>query len=178
MEKIIRVYINFANQTSEKLGIAVSWLTTVMVIVVCVNVGFRYILGWSYLALQDLSWHLFGIIFLLGAPYTLLHDRHVRVDVFYINLSPKMKAWVNLLGGIVFLIPFCILGMWVSWDFVAKSYAMDERSPDPGGLPARYLLKGVIPLGFFFLLMQGLSLVFTSFLQITGKMELPESEGQ
>ncbi len=125
------------------------------------------------LALQDMSWYVFGVIFLIGAAYTLKHDRHVRVDIFYVNYSIKTKIWTNLLGSIFFLIPFCILGIWVSWGFVTRSYVVQEVSPNEGGLGAIYLVKSILPLGFFLILLQGISLICRSFLQLTGKIPMP-----
>jgi TRAP-type mannitol/chloroaromatic compound transport system permease small subunit len=117
-------------------------------------------------AAQELEWHCFAIIFLLGAASTLKHDKHVRVDVFYERFSEKKKAIINLTGSILFLIPFASLVIWSSLDFVKNSFLIHESSPDPGGLPARYILKACIPLGFFFLLLQAVSLASKSLLTV------------
>ena len=119
--------------------------------------------------MQELEWHLFAIIFLVGAAYTLKYDRHVRVDVLYMKFKPKTKAWVNFLGSLIFLLPVCLIGIWSSKNFVMNSFLIGEGSPDPGGLPARYILKAVIPIGFFLLLLQGMALSFRSLIEITGK---------
>jgi TRAP-type mannitol/chloroaromatic compound transport system permease small subunit len=166
-EKLAAVVDRF----NEKVGAGVSWLTTAMVLVVCYDVFTRYVLRQSSVAVQELEWHLFALIFLLGAGYTLKHDRHVRVDVFYARFSPRMKAAIDLLGSIVFLIPFCLLVIWSSIDFVTNSFRIMESSPDPGGLPYRYLLKACIPLGFLLLLLQAFSLTIKSFLAVMGKGE-------
>ena len=121
------------------------------------------------MAVQELEWHLFAIIFLVGAAYTLKYDRHVRVDVLYMKFKPKTKAWVNFLGSLIFLLPVCLIGIWSSKNFVMNSFLIGEGSPDPGGLPARYILKAVIPIGFFLLLLQGMALSFRSLIEITGK---------
>ena len=110
---------------------------------------------------------IFAIIFLMAAAYTLKSDQHVRVDVLYTRFSPKVQAWVNIAGSLIFLIPFCLLVMWTSWNFVRSSFMMREGSPNPGGLPARYLLKGVIPISFLLLLLQGVSTTFKAILTIT-----------
>ncbi len=149
--------IRFLDAVSEYSGRAVSWLTAAMVAVVCFDVVTRYFLKSSSVAVAELEWHLFAIIFLLGAAYTLKHDRHVRVDVLYTRFSPKQKAWVDLLGCLIFLIPFCLLVFWFSQTFVSNAFTIRETSPDPGGLPARYILKACIPLGFFLVFLQGLS---------------------
>jgi TRAP-type mannitol/chloroaromatic compound transport system permease small subunit len=169
-------YITSTDRFTETVGRATTWLTTIMVIVVCLNVVLRYIFGAGLLALQDASWYIFGVLYLVGAAYTLKHDRHVRVDIIYTNLSPKAKAWVNLLGGIFFLIPFCILGVWISLDFVSVSWNVRETTPDPGGLPARYAIKFMIPLGFTLILMQGLAEILKAYQQIRGKLPLPDGK--
>lgn len=159
-------YIKFADAFSEKSGSYISWLTTVMVLVVCYDVITRYFLKSSSVAIQELEWHLFAMIFLLGAAYTLKADRQVRVDVLYVNFSPKSQAWVNLIGCLIFLIPFCILVIYSSKNFVVNSFKFMETSPDPGGLPARFLLKACIPLGFAMLLVEGISMLLKSLLVI------------
>jgi len=165
----LRSFIRFVDSVNEKLGIFASWITTLMVLVVCYDVVTRYLLKKSSVAVQEMEWHLFAIVFLIGAAYTLKHDRHVRVDVLYMKFKPKIKAWVNLLGSLIFLIPVCLIGIWSSFNFMANSFLIGEGSPDPGGLPARYVLKAVIPFSFLLLLLQGLSLSFRSLMEILGK---------
>ena len=94
---------------------------------------------------------------LLGAAYALKHGAHVRVDIFYRNLSPRGQAWVNSLGGIVFLLPLCLFILGSSWDYVSESWAIMETSPEPGGIPAVFLLKSLIPMMAVNLLLQGLA---------------------
>jgi TRAP-type mannitol/chloroaromatic compound transport system permease small subunit len=173
--KVLQCYIRFVDALNEKIGVMVSWLTSLMVLVVCYDVFTRYLLKKSSVAVQELEWHLFAVIFLLGASYTLKHDKHVRVDVIYSRLSERKKALINLIGSIIFLIPFALLVIWTSRDFVENSFLLQESSPDPGGLPARYILKACIPLGFFLLLLQGFSLMFQSLiLVLDGKRESKE----
>jgi TRAP-type mannitol/chloroaromatic compound transport system permease small subunit len=152
----------FIDAVNDKIGVAVSWLTTILMLVVCYDVFTRYLLKSSSIAVQELEWHFFAIIFLLGAAYTLRHDRHVRVDVIYLKFSTQARAWINFAGCIVFLIPFAILVIWASNHFVVNSFRIGETSPDPGGLPARYLLKVCVPLGFLLLLLQGIALAIQS----------------
>jgi TRAP-type mannitol/chloroaromatic compound transport system permease small subunit len=146
----------------------VAWVTLGLVLVVFIDVVMRYLFNTSFVFTQELEWHLFGFIFLIGAGYTLLHDGHVRVDIIYQRLSHKGRAWVNLFGVLLFLIPGCLLVISTSWKFTVTSYAMLEGSPDPGGIPFRFLLKGCMPVGFTLLLMQGISLGIHSFMQIIG----------
>ncbi len=167
-------FVNTIDQLNEKIGKWFGWVSTILVAVVCYDVFTRYLLRESSVAVQELEWHLFAVMFLIAAAYTLKHDRHVRVDVFYSRFSPRLKAWINLFGSIVFLIPFCLITVWASWNFVLNSFRIGETSPDPGGLPARYVLKAVIPLSFILILLQGISLISQSLRQI--RNEQAESE--
>ena len=174
--KFINGYIKFIDKVNTKIGIITSWLTFVLVLVTCYDVFTRYILNESSIALQELEWHLFGVIFLMAAAYTLIKDDHVRVDVFYSRFSERKKAWVNFLGAVIFLIPFCILAIYTSKDFVINSFLFNETSPDAGGLPARYILKSFIPISFIFLLLQGISLAFKSFIEIKNNRGTTENK--
>jgi TRAP-type mannitol/chloroaromatic compound transport system permease small subunit len=153
---------------NQWVGQAVAWVTLGLVLVVFTDVVMRYLFNTSFVFTQELEWHLFAFIFLMGAGYTLLHDGHVRVDIIYQRLGAKGQAWVNLIGVVVLLIPGCILVLITSWKFVWNAWAILEGSPDPGGVPLRFLVKGCIPAGFILLLLQGLSLGINSLLQIVG----------
>lgn len=149
------------DQVSEWLGRAVAWLTLVMILIGAFNAIVRYLgryIGWnlSSNAYLELQWYLFSLIFLLGASHTLRRDAHVRVDVIYGRLSGRAKAWIDLIGTLVFLIPFSVFGLWVSWPSVRNSWRIFEGSPDPGGLP-RYPIKTVILIAFALLIAQGVS---------------------
>jgi TRAP-type mannitol/chloroaromatic compound transport system permease small subunit len=162
----VKVFIRIIDGINETIGKAVSWLTALLVVVVCYDVFTRYFMKNSLVAVQELQWHLFAIIFLLAAPFTLKHDKHVRVDVWYARRSPRTKAWVNFIGSLLLLIPFCVVVAYASWDFVSNSFAVRETSPDPGGLPARYLLKALIPFSMILLLFQGIAEMLRSLLVI------------
>lgn len=142
---------------SEMAGRGVAWLILVMVLLVSYDVMMRYFFLSGSIAIQELEWHLFSIIFLLSAAYTLKHDGHVRLDLIYRSrfMSDYRRAWINLTCSLLFLIPFCILIIVSSWPFVSQAYLFSEGSPDPGGLPFRWILKATIPLGFFLLIIQG-----------------------
>ena len=171
--KIVSRWIDTLN---EWVGRGVAWVTLGLVVVVFVDVLMRYILNVSFVFTQELEWHLFGFIFLIGAGYTLLHDGHVRVDIIYQRLGWKGRSWVNLCGVLLFLIPGCIMVISTSWKFTMNSFAILEGSPDPGGIPFRFVLKGCIPVGFALLLLQGISLGLHSFMQILG-IEKVKKEG-
>jgi TRAP-type mannitol/chloroaromatic compound transport system permease small subunit len=102
------------------------------------------------------QWYLFSAVFLLGAAWTLRENAHVRVDVLYGRLGPRGKAWTNLLGALLFLLPFCALMLWATGPSVAESWAVREVSPDPGGLP-RYPIKALVPVAFVLLFLQGVA---------------------
>lgn len=148
------------------VGKVVSWATLLVVVVVFVDVVMRYAFNTSFVATQELEWHLFGFIFLMGAGYTLLKDGHVRVDIFFQRLSKRGRAWVNLIGVLIFLIPGCYLVLATSIPFVVSSCTSGECSPDPGGIPYRFIVKSFIPAGFFLLLLQGISMGIQSLLTI------------
>ena len=162
MMKLLLRGIRILDGTSEYVGRAVSWLNAGLVLLICVSVTMRYAFNESRIYLDELQWHLFSLVFLLGAAYALKHDRHVRVDVFYQRFSPKGQAWINLLGTLLFLVPFCLLVVRQSWVFAERAYLTNESSADPGGLPARYLIKGALVVGFVLLLLQALSVILRS----------------
>lgn len=158
MEKTIK----FLNNLTEKIGNLVSWLSVLMVIIISLDVIIRYLFKFTFIWITELEIYLFGFLFLLGAGYTLKHDQHVRVDVFYTKLSEKGRAWVDLLGGLLYLIPWCYVTITSSWRYAYSSFAMGESSPQPGGLPALYILKFTITIGFVLLLIQGVSTILNS----------------
>ena len=159
------------------VGRFVAWATAVVVVVVFVDVVMRYAFNTSFVFTQELEWHLFAFIFLMGAGYTLLHDGHVRVDIFYQRLSPKSQAWINLIGVLLFLIPGCVMIIVTSLTFVYNAWSVLEGSPDPGGIPYRFLLKACIPVGFVLVLLQGLSMGIKSLFTILGTEEIDAGEG-
>jgi TRAP-type mannitol/chloroaromatic compound transport system permease small subunit len=147
---------------SERTGTVLQGLTLVMVLIGAFNAIARYLdkytgLGLSSNTWLELQWYLFSAVFLLGAAYTLKRDAHVRVDVFYGRLSRRGQAWIDLLGTVFLLVPFCLLVLWMSWDVVLNSWAIWEQSPDPGGLP-RYPVKTLVPLALLLVLLQGVSM--------------------
>jgi len=164
--KLLNRYVEFVDKTNAAIGKYTSWLTTALVLVVVFDVITRYVFNESSVAMQELEWHLFAILFLMGSAFTLQNDSHVRVDLFYSKFNIKQKAWINIGGTILFLIPFTLMIIYASQTYVLNSFAVNESSPDPGGLPARYILKAFIPISFMFLLLQSISLLFKSILEI------------
>lgn len=155
---------------SEWTGRITAWLIPALVLLVSYDVTMRYLFQAGSVALQELEWHLFALIFLCGAAYTLRHDEHVRVDVFYRSrfMDERRRALVDLAGALVFLLPFCLLIISSSWPFVYNAWQFNEGSPDPGGLPYRFLLKAAIPLGFGLLALQGVAGICRNLLTLLG----------
>ena len=168
---MIGKFIRLINGVNEWIGKAVSWLTLALVLLVCADVCRRYFFNQTDAWVMELQWHFFALIFLFGAGYTLKHDKHVRVDLFYDRFSNREKSLVNLVGGIVLLIPFCIMIIYVSYAYMMQSYLISESSADPGGLAYRFLIKGSISIGILFLLLQAISMVAQSWLTLTSKVD-------
>ncbi len=162
---------------NDWVGRIVAWATALVVLIVFIDVVMRYLFNTSYVFTQELEWQLFAFIFLIGAGYTLLQDGHVRVDIFYQRLSSKQQAWVNFIGVIFFLIPGCLMIIITSFNFALTSFNIMEGSPDPGGIPYRWLIKSCIPVGFILVLLQGLSLGVKSLCTL---LDIPfgDSEGK
>ena len=154
--------INGIQSLSRFLGKTISWSSIILIFIIVTDVFFRYVFSLTSAATYEIEWHLFGLMFLLGAAWTLDQDKHVRVDLFYQRFNSKTKAIINLVGTLIFLIPFCWITLITSIDFVQSSFLLDETSPDPGGLPARYLIKLAIPIGFGLLMLQGIVVIINS----------------
>ncbi len=161
--------INLLENIGEKVGKAVSYLTTALMLLICYDVLMRYFFDSSQIWMTELEIYFYSFIFLLGSAYAFKKDKHVRVDVFYTKFSPKKKAWVNLLGGLFLLLPWCVVILIVSFDYAMTSFSMGEGSPQPGGLPALYILKFSIFVGFLLLFLQGIASVLKSIQIIKGK---------
>ena len=140
----------------SKTGKISSWFSLALVLLISTDVLLRYVFNFSTASLYEMEWHLFAIIFLLASPYTLQKNKHVRVDVFYNNFSKRKKNIIDLIGNIIFLIPFSFIMFYTSLPFVEDSYSILESSPDPGGLPYRFIIKSIIPIAFFLLMIQGI----------------------
>ncbi len=155
MEILIRMSV-LIDALSGRIGRLIYWMILVSVVVSSGNAVVRYIFDTSSNAWLELQWYLFSAVFLLGAGYTLLHNQHVRIDIIAGRLSPRGRAWIDLLGGIFFLMPMAIVILTLSWPAFVESFVRHEYSSDAGGLlrwPARLL----VPVGFFLLVLQGLS---------------------
>jgi len=134
----------------------------------------RYAFNDVSIGMQELEWHLFSCIFLLGIPYAMQRDGHVRVDIFYDHWSDPGKAWVNLLGSVFFILPFISIVTFYSLDFAYDAYEMGEGSGDPGGLPYRWIIKSLIPVSFMLMGVASLGMVTQALRVLIGKENYPK----
>ncbi len=146
------------DQFNESIGRFCGWLALFMTLLAAINTFLRYLgaaIGHNLIsnAYTEMQWYLFSAIFLLAASRALKFDKHVRVDVIYGRLDDRKKNWIDLIGSLIFLLPFCAFAVWASWNFVLNSWS--EWSADAGGLP-RFPVKVLIPLSFVLLGLQGL----------------------
>jgi TRAP-type mannitol/chloroaromatic compound transport system permease small subunit len=153
--------LNTLDRISILSGRLTSWLTLAMVIVTVVVVIMRYVFDAGAVWLQESVVWMHAVVFMVGAAYTLQQDEHVRVDIFYRDMSARRRAWVNLLGTILFLLPLCAFLGYKAWDFVAVSWQLAESSREPGGMPYPFLplLKSVLLLMPLLLGLQGISML-------------------
>jgi TRAP-type mannitol/chloroaromatic compound transport system permease small subunit len=152
----------------------VRWLTLAMILLGAYNAIARYVTRWTGVPLAtnayfELQWYMFSLVFLLGAAYGLNRDVHVRVDVLYARLTARTRAWIDLLGTLLFVVPFSVMMLITSWPAVRNSWAVREVSPDPGGL-ARYPIKTAILICFALLLLQAVALMIRRTAQLRGAL--------
>ena len=141
---------------NERIGLTVYWLVLASVLVSSGNAVVRYTFDTSSNAWLEIQWYLYTGFFLVGAGYTLLRNEHVRIDIIYSRLKPRTRAWIDVFGGIFFLLPMAVIILWLSWPVFLDSYNINEYSSNPGGL-LRWPVKLMIPVGFLLLALQGIS---------------------
>lgn len=161
------------NQLNHRIGQMVSWLTLVLVALVITVVLSRYLLGIGSIAVQESVTYVHAIIFMLGLAFTLQCGGHVRVDIFYREFSARRKAMVDLIGTIIFVLPFCGLIIYVSWDYVMASWSIKETSSETGGIGAVYWLKTLMIMMPITLLLQGTAHIIESILALKKSVEPP-----
>ncbi len=166
--KLLHLLVKAIQHLNEWLGKIAASLVLLLVTLIIYDVTMRYIWNQGTIALQEAQWHLFALMILLGAADTLKQDGHVRIDILYQStwMTERGRAWINLLGSVMLLIPFCLLIIHTSFPFIEQAYLFQETSPDPGGLPYRFLLKAAIPLGFILLMLQGIVQAISSVLYL------------
>ncbi len=175
MEYLLK-FSRVVDWVNAKLGILANASVLIACVVSAANAMIRYAFDISSNAWLELQWYLFAVVVMLGTSYTLQKNEHVRVDVFYMQLSPKMQAWVDIIGGVLFLLPACAVIGYYSWPFFYESWFRNEISTNAGGL-LRWPVKFLIPLGFFLLFLQGLSEIIKRIAVLEGlKVELAAYE--
>lgn len=172
----LRQFVSLSNALNEAVGRSIAWLTLSMVVVTFAVVLLRYLFNVGWIALQESITVMHALVFMLGAAYTLRHEGHVRVDIFYRKWGPRGRAWVDLLGSLLLLLPVCVFIMAISWDYVLSSWALLEGSREAGGLPGVFLLKSIIPLMAALLLLQGLAQAARALLVLRGEEPADTSE--
>lgn len=157
---------------SERVGKSVYWLILAAVLISALNAVVRKIFNMSSNAFLEIQWYLFSAVFLLTAGYTLLHKEHVRIDVISGRLSKTKQIWIDIIGLVFFLIPFCLLVIALSWPLFVKVLVTSEMSSNAGGL-IRWPVYVLMPLGFAFLFVQGISELIKRFAFLRGLIEDP-----
>lgn len=171
----VHTLVKLLDAIAELTGRMVSWLTLVMVLVTVTVVVLRYGFNFGSIAIQESITYMHAAVFMLGAAYTLKHDAHVRVDIFYQQRTPRMQAWTDLLGTLLLLVPVCIYILISSIDYVATAWSIREGSREAGGLDLVFVLKTVIPVMAVLLLLQGISNALRNVLTIRGQV-MPEDD--
>jgi TRAP-type mannitol/chloroaromatic compound transport system permease small subunit len=170
--KILLALARMIDALTERVGRLVIWLVLVATLISAGNAVVRYLLGESSNAWLEIQWYLFGAMFLLAAGYTLKHNGHVRIDIFYNRFGPRGQAWIDLVGGLLFLLPMAVLLAWLAWPMFHEAWAAQEMSPDAGGL-LRWPVKLLLPLGFALLALQGVAEVIKRLGVLNGQLALP-----
>ncbi|MFH1351895.1 MAG: TRAP transporter small permease subunit [Pseudomonadota bacterium] len=169
----MKICVRIIDAINGWIGKVVAWFTLVLVLITVYDVVMRYVFHAGSVAFMELEVHLFAMNFMLAAGWTLLVDGHVRVDLLYTRFGEKIKAFIDLFGTLFLCIPYCILAVWTALPYVADSWSLKEFSPNPGGLPAVYILKAVIPVTFFLIGLQAISMFIKKIYVLTGKGGAP-----
>ncbi|MBD3840918.1 MAG: TRAP transporter small permease subunit [Campylobacterales bacterium] len=155
MKKII----NALDKFTDIIGYIAALAMVLMLLNVSYDVIMRYFFKASSIGMQELEWHLFCVVFLFGMAYALKENGHVRVDMFYDNMKPRNQAIINIIGSVIFIIPFSLIILKGGYAFAHEAYELGEMSGDPGGLPHRWIIKSAIGASFLFLLIATISFI-------------------
>ena len=168
--------IQLLERLSEHTGRLFAWMLLLMVLVTFLVVVLRYAFNIGWIAMQESITYLHAMAFMMGAAYTLKHDGHVRVDIFYRKWGRRRRAWVDFLGGLLLLMPVCIFIAWSSWAYVLSSWSYLEGSPEAGGLPGVFLLKTFMLIMPVLLILQGLAQILTAWRTLRGDIKVEDDE--
>ena len=161
-------FSRLVDRLNEAIGKATTWLILIVVVISAGNAVVRYAFDWSSNGLLEIQWYLFSAVFLLCAAYVLKKNEHIRIDVIAGRLSPRAQNWIDVFGIIVFLLPMVIMTMSLSWPVFMNAWNTGETSANPGGL-IRWPVRLLMPVGFFLLLLQGLSELVKRLAFLTGR---------
>lgn len=159
MRRALLRFADAVDALSTRVGQASAWLQPLLVLVLVVNVALRYGLGRGFIELEELQWHLYAAGFLLAFAWACVMDDHVRVDLLRARMSRRGRAWVELLGSLLLLLPFTVIVSASAWEFFWQAWITGERSSMPSGLPSRWIIKGVL---FVALVLLGLQAAATA----------------
>ncbi|MGB5965992.1 MAG: TRAP transporter small permease subunit [Sulfurimonadaceae bacterium] len=162
-KSVMKRTFNFLELLIKWVGYIAGTALALLILLVVYDALMRYLFQSGSIALQELEWHLFDVVIMLGIAYTLQRASHVRVDIFYDQYSDKMRHIINIIGTLLFILPFSLLIIYVGFDFVLLSFEQLEASSDPGGLPYRFIVKSLLPLAFVLLIVQSVSEVYKEF---------------
>lgn len=166
-------FARFIDDLNRRIGRITLWLVLLSVLLSALTATLRYTLDWGSNAMIEGQWFMFGLIFLFYAPLTLQERGHVRVDILYNRLPPRGRVLVEILGGLLFLLPVCLLILIDAWGYFLLSFQQNESSFNPGGL-IWWPMKLAIPIGFALLALQGVSEIIKGLAVLTGHRPLPE----
>ncbi len=169
LSSVLNGFIKRHNQIQNQFGNFVAWGSLTLVLITALVVILRYGLNTGSIAMQESIMYNHAILFMLGIAYTYLHNEHVRVDVFYGQFSPQRKAWVNLIGSLLFTLPVMFFILWSGWDYVSASWQIKETSAEAGGLAYLYMLKSLILIMAILMIMQALSVMAQAYLTLFGQ---------
>ena len=163
----LRITVLWIDRTTVAIGQCVAWLTAAMALTVGVIVITRNLFGMGAIALQESVTFMHAMVIMLAAAYALVQGAHVRVDIFYRRFQPLQKAWADMIGAVFFLLPVSLFIAIFSWEYVAASWAISERSADAGGLPGVFLLKGLVLINALLLTLQAIAELARNLLKLT-----------
>ena len=166
---MIRHTFSFLESFIKWVGYLAGAMLALLIVLVVYDATMRYLLQSGSIALQELEWHLFDVVIMLGIAYTLQRAAHVRVDIFYDRYSERVRHIINIIGILFFILPFSLLIIYVGFDFVMISFSQMEASSDPGGLSYRFLVKALMPLAFVLLIVQSISELYKELLLLKEK---------
>ena len=175
----MRQLLRFAaaiDAVNRGIGRASVWLILACVLISAATATARYVLDWGSNGLIEIQWAMFGMVFLLGAAWTLQEHGHVRIDILSARLSPRARLWIDIAGGLLFLLPLCLLVVYDAWGYFLISLGQAEASPNPGGLPW-WPMKLLIPVAFVLLAAQAVSEIVKAVAGLTGARPLPTGRG-